>query len=155
MGQIKNVQDYKKAALEAAEIYNKKDYKNALVKFQELAKVNSKNYKIHETLSFIHLNLNNVDMAEKEYQLALKIARQNNQNMHSPKTFEELVSDVGDLETAETEYNRIMNEEPHQETMASSRPAIHLGILYMAQGEYKKAEEILMRYKQRYEAITA
>lgn len=145
---IENFEDYKKYSQLGAELYNKKDYPRALKVFQELAKVNYDNFKVHETLAYIHLRMNQVEEADREFRVAMDIARRENGNFEKPKTFEELATEVGDQKTLETEYTTLLKKSD-EEVLGGSRTAIHLGILYMAQGQYKKAEEILSQYKNR------
>lgn len=153
MGDISNFDQYKQLTIEAADLYNKEDYRGALPKFLELAKVNKDNYKIHETLSYIYLKLNRVDHAEREYQIAVKLAARQNGVVRSPMTFEDLVRQAGDFQKTRLEYENLMAQPPTKDGLINSKAAIHLGIHYMSRGDYKKAEEVLTEFKNRLEPV--
>lgn len=153
MTNLNNLSDYREVAIEAAELYNRGDNASALEKFKILANHNPGNFKVHETLSYIYLNLEDVQNAEREYRIALDIARKENDNFVEPMTFDDLIKKVGDPREVEQEFIRLMKEEPSNQVNEYTRTAIHLGILYMSRGDYKKAEQILTAFKKKYEVV--
>lgn len=155
MSEITSFEKYRDFAGKAADVYNAGEYKKALEMFQELSRVNYDNIKVHETLAYIQLKLNNVAMAEKEFEIVLELARKRNQLVHLPRTFDELVRQMGDVRELEQDYKRIMTAPVPKGELLQTRTAIHLGIHYMAQGKYKQAEEILVKYKKKCEAALA
>jgi Tfp pilus assembly protein PilF len=157
MSRLNNFDEYKVIAEEAADLYNKGDNPKALEKFKILEKHNPENFKIHETLSYIYLNLNDVPNAEREYKIALDLAGKQNENFARPLTFEALVKSVGDPVVVEKEFIRVMKEAPSEEVNLNqhTRTAIQLGVLYMAKGDYKKAEQLLTAFKKKYEVALA
>jgi tetratricopeptide (TPR) repeat protein len=158
MTQIQNFEDYKKISDEGSRLYNEKNYKGAFEKFTALAKANYDNFKVHETLSYIHLKLNDPVGAEKEYRIALEIAKKENRAVPRERTFDEIVKDIkketGDAKKIVADYQKVMKEAVSPaEVQMHVGTAIQLGILYMAKGQYSEAEKILQNYKTRYQAL--
>ncbi len=159
MTTISSFDDYRKISEEGSVLYNKADYKGALAKFTALAAANYNNFKVHETLSYIHLKLNDPANAEKEYRIALEIAKKENMPVPREKTFDEVVRDIkkeaGDTKKIVNDYQKVMKEAVSpSEVQRHVGTAIQLGILYMAKGQYAEAEKILNNYKTRYQALT-
>ncbi len=151
MNTISNPGDYRVAVQEAARVFNRGDFKKALTLFQGLAKLNSKNAKIHETLSRIHLKLNDVSGAEKEFRIAMELYRNHKGYSLELKSFDEIVRDIDNFQTIQRDFEEIMARPVIEEKVSASRTAVHLGIHYMSRGEYDKAEEMLTRFKERLE----
>jgi tetratricopeptide (TPR) repeat protein len=148
---IKNKDDYKDVTLEAVELYNKKDYKNALIKFKRLEKCNYKNPKIHEMLVYIYLILKNLPMAEKEYENYLELMKKDNPGLVHPRSFEEIVQEAGNIKDLENRYKKIISRKIKKfDPIKQSEVPLNLGFLYMSQGRYQKAEEVLVKYKEAY-----
>lgn len=159
MIKISGFEDYRKVSEEGAALYNKGDYKAALTRFKALAEANFNNFKVHETLAYIYLKLNDPVSAEKEYRIAIEIAKKENIAVPRERTFDEVVRDIkmdaGDTKKLVADYQRIMKEAVSpEEAKKHVGTAISLGILYMAKGQYSEAEKILNNYKNRYQALT-
>ncbi len=156
MSKIADYEQYKKTAEEAAQLYNKKDYRGALARFQLLSEYNPDNFKVHETLSYIYLYLKDVSNAEREYRIALDLARKQGQLFSGePVTFDSLVEKAGSIQVVEQEFKQLMTQKPEKGILLNSRTAIHLGILYMSRGEYKKAEQALTAFRDKFQVAMA
>lgn len=144
-----NTKEYEKLTYEAAEIFNRQDYKKALKKFLELEKANSKNIKVHEVLSYIYLQLHDIDKAQKEYNICRHLLSELHPEIEvaTPKTFDEIVDDAGNLRDIEKEYKKIMRARKKDEIIDNFEVPAKLAILYMADGNYKKAEDILTKFR--------
>ncbi len=138
--------------MEAADLFNKRDYPAALTIFRKLVVKNPDNFKLHETMAYAYLHMKDLGNAEKEYSIALKLAIKENPAIRPPRTFQDLVNDAGDQKQLEKEYVQIMSAQPSREVLNGSLTAVNLGIVYMARGEYRKAEELLTRYRDRFAA---
>ncbi len=151
--EIDNFDQYRAFTFDAVEQFNRSDYEGALAKFQEMAAYNPENRKIHETLSIIYLKLERLDDAQREFNTALELANRSTAVPLKLPTFETFVASLEDIEVLEKRY--FQSEASETKTSApekaetSSRLPIHLGISYMARGDYQKAEKLLLDYKEK------
>ena len=155
MSGIQNFDKYKSVTDEAANLYNSGDYRNALRGFQELVKVNPRNRKLHETLAYIYLKLNDLKNAEREFQIVMQLAASGEGAAMPIRSFEQIIKDIGEPAKIEAEYKKVMTTGVSANEMVRSRAPIQLGMLYMARGQYKKAEEILIGFKNKFEGAVA
>lgn len=143
---ISTFEEYKDLTIEAVGDFNEKDYNKALPKFEELVKVNNKNTKLHELLAYLYLKKGDVESAEREFQALIELEREKNPDIWKPKSFEELVSEAGDLAEMEEKYNSLFEKNDFDPFESLEIPA-KLSLLYMNRGEYEKAEEVLIRFR--------
>ncbi len=155
--------EYKRITLDAAGAYNEKDYVSALEKFRILAEKNPTNYKIHELLVFIYVNLNRLEDARREYDIYFALMKEKIPGLSSPRSFEDVVKDIGNREELEEKY-RLLMEQPAdgfptasdkstagiQERAGQTSDAINLAILNMAEGNYDAARKIIQGFINKY-----
>ena len=145
---IQNYHQYKDVTLDAVEDFNNKSYDKALERFLEMEKVNYKNLKIHEMLVYLYLKMDRIENAEKQYQIVVQLERENNYNFKEMKIFDQIVQDAGDISAVEEQYNQLINKEITAD--ASIEVPAKLSVLYMSQGNYEKAEEIMVRFRDKF-----
>ena len=151
MNKIKNYEEYEEVTRSALEAKKKKNYTLALEHLQRMAQYNNENYKVHEMLSSVLLELGNIDEADKEYRIALKLVEKQKGGRIQVKmaTFEEMVGGLREKEELEREYAELKEViEKDSSDKTSNNLPIQLGIHLMASGEYGKAEELLVRHKE-------
>ena len=150
---IDSVESYRQLTLEAADEYNRKNYESALEKFLRLCEVNYKNPKIHEVLVYIYLNLENVNKASEEYDICIRLMQESDPNFKAPiqKNFDELVSEAGNRDELEKQAREVMETTDGEKIIGQIETISKLSVIYMSQGEYAKAEELLCRYKEKLE----
>lgn len=151
MTTIATFEEYKELTMTAVEEFNQQDYEKALRKFQEMAKANYHNPKIHEVLVYIYLKLNMIQEAEAELRVYREMLGKEipQVSMVSTRTFHDLVEDAGNQQDLEKEYKAVMETKKEIDPFDGANTASKLGIIYMSQGNYKKAEEILLAYKEK------
>lgn len=149
MTEIKTKEEYRKFTLIASESYNNRQYDRALEQFKVLERHNPKNPKIHETLSYIYLKLNQVDLAEKEFHIALQLRKQADPSFEIPPTFDEMVTKLDSFEATKEKYLKLIRSEPSKETLMQTKTTVSLGMHLMAKGYFQKAQDILVDYKKR------
>ena len=149
MKKIRNFEEYRDVTLEAVEDYNNKDYLTALEKFLALAEINPLNPKVHEVLILTYLKLGMYSDAEKEYEIYHKLLAENMPEVKIPprKTFDEIVNSAGDQLKLEKAHKSAMKKTKNFDAYSSADTVARLSILYMAKGEYRKAEEALLGVK--------
>lgn len=150
MGKTLSLEQYEALTYQAAENFNRKDYENALKKFLKLAENNWENPKVHEILSTIYLNLGNTEKSREEFHIYMDLLRRDNPELPAPRSFDELVADAGDISSVEAEYNRIMKKKSCKDPFSSFDVPARLAVLYMSEGKFKQAEDILTRFKARF-----
>ncbi|HBE02292.1 MAG TPA: hypothetical protein DC049_07430 [Spirochaetia bacterium] len=143
-------EEYHALTLQAVDEYNNDDYRQALEKFSRLEKANFNNRKIHEVLCYIYLNLGDFRQAQKQYDIYLKLAAEENPHLRLPRSFSEVITECGDMKETETEYTQIMKTEPADSSSVDFEIPIKLCLLYINKGDYKKAEEIISGFKNRF-----
>jgi outer membrane protein assembly factor BamD (BamD/ComL family) len=153
MDKIKTYAQYEKLTLEAVEDFNHKRYKQAIPKFIKLAAKNQANPLVHEILTRLYLETNDLENAEREYHIYLDLVSEANPALkaHMNRSFEDVVEDLSDVETLSDQYETLMKQD-QTEDLPSTQIPIHLGIQYMAQGNYKKAEAVLEAFRERFVA---
>lgn len=149
MAEIQSYEQYEKMAREAAALYNAKQYDKALVSFQLLAKHNYENFKLHETLANIYLKLNDYTAAEKEFRIALELAKKETAAPFEFRSFEQVVAELPKKAVLEEQYNVLLKEKDTQTLVSQTRSVIQLAILYMDEQKYDEAERVLSGFKKR------
>ena len=136
---------------EAVEDFNNREYGKALEKFLDLAETNPENPKVHEILVLIYLKLDMLDKAQAEFETYHKLLGQSVPGLALPprKTFGQLASEAGDRVELERACDAIMSGSEKLDPWQSTDMVSKLGIVYMSQGEYRKAEELLLGFKQK------
>lgn len=149
MTTITTFEEYKALTMAAVEEFNQHDYRDALQKFQKMAKANYQNPKIHEVLVYIYLKLNMIQEAEAELKIYREMLGKEvpQVSLVSTRTFHDLVEDAGDQKQLEKEYKSVMESKKEVDPYEGADTASRLGIIYMSQGNYKKAEEVLLAFK--------
>ncbi len=141
---------YKELTLQAVDDYNRKDYEKALSKFKEMEEANYGNPKVHELLTYIHLKLDDLKNAEKQYKVYRELLRAENPDIYEERTFEELVGDAGNIKEVEKDFKKIMKKSKDLDPIKDFEIPSKLSVLYMANGQYDKAEEILVEFRKKY-----
>jgi len=149
MARITSFEEYRDTTYEAVEDYNNKEYDKALEKFLCLSEANPKNPKVREVLILVYLKLKMYDKAQEEYGIYIELLGETMPNVQLPerKTFAEVVESAGDKDTLEKDYKKVMKKTKNLDVHHSCDTASRLGIIYMARGEYRKAEDILLDIK--------
>jgi len=149
MARINSFEEYRDLTYEAVEDYNNKDYDNALGKFLSLAETNPKNPKVREVLILVYLKLKMYEKAQDEYEVYITLLGETMPEVELPKrkTFGEVVEEAGDQAKLEKDYKKAMKKSKNFDAYQSCDTASKLGIVYMARGEYRKAEEMLLDLK--------
>ncbi|OHD58625.1 MAG: hypothetical protein A2014_04150 [Spirochaetes bacterium GWF1_49_6] len=151
---IKSQTDYKDLTIDAVSDFNKKDFQAALTKFLEMEQSNFDNPKVHEILVYIYVNLKDLENAQKQYEIYIDLTKQQDPSFNVPKlkNFSELVTDAGDAEELERRYREIMEKDSDPDFYADLDIAAKLSVIYMSRGEYKRAEEVLLKFKNKCKA---
>jgi len=149
MAKITSFEEYRDTTYEAVEDYNNKEYGKALEKFLSLAETNPTNPKVREVLVLVCLKLEMYDKAQEEYEIYMKLLAESMPKALIPKrkTFEEVVTEAGDQAKLEKEYKKVMKKTKNFDIRHSIDTASRLGVVLMASGEYRKAEELLLDLK--------
>lgn len=145
---IKRSQQYESAVDKAVEYYNNKKYKQSLLKFQELAEFNFENLKVHEMLSRNYIMLNNINKAEKEYDIYVELVKKKNIFL-KVKSFNDIIKKLDDPEKIKKKYDRLLKRKKLP-TIEETGTAIELGFIYLSQKKYKKAEKMLLEFKDKF-----
>jgi len=153
MARITSFEQYRDTTYEAVEDYNSKDYRKALEKFLDLAETNPSNPKVHEILILTYLKLDMFDKAQQEYEVYCRLVGELMPEMRIPprKTFDEVAREAGNQLKLEKEHKKIMKKTGDFDVYKSSDTVSRLSIVYMAKGEYRKAEDILLGLKSKIE----
>ena len=138
-----------------ARLFNEQKYEEACGIFQELADYNATNYKVYETLALIYLKLENVTAAEEAYKKAVELYSKESRAPLKLQSFEEAVSQLESIEKLQELYESATENAPTAGDDVESDEAIHrlpvmMGMKYMAAGEFKKAEELLVKHRDAY-----
>lgn len=151
MTRIYNYDEYREITFEAVEDFNHKDYDQALQKFLDLSETNPNNPKVHEVLVLIYLKLDMLEKAQEEFEAYQKLLGNSIPGFSLPerKTFDQLAEEAGDPVELERACETIMSGTEKLDPWQSTDTVSKLGIIYMAQGEYRKAEELLLEFKQK------
>ncbi|NPV00165.1 MAG: hypothetical protein HPY53_02170 [Brevinematales bacterium] len=151
---IKSQTDYKDLTIDAVSDFNKKDFQAALIKFLEMEQSNFDNPKVHEILVYIYVNLKDLQNAQKQYEIYIDLTKQQDPSFNIPKLkdFNELVNDAGDADELERRYHEIMDKDSDPDFFNDLDIAAKLSVIYMSRGEYKKAEEVLLKFKNKCKA---
>lgn len=155
MSPIRTVDDYREVTFEAVELFNKKLYDEALAKFLEMRESNAKNVKIREMLVYIYLHMGRLDEAEAEYQILQDILKEEGGIFRKTRSFDEIVAEAGDVEKVEKDYKKMMKKYQPSNIFEETEVPMKLSFLYMAQGEFEKAEEVLVEFRDKYLAIAS
>lgn len=153
---IKDFNEYSDKTHVGVELFNNKKYKDALKVFLELSQYNTSNYKVFETLALIYIKLNNIAKAEQSYKKALELFSQKTGGRFKIQSFEEAVSQLETIDELKTMYekecekNNDQQENPEKSDNTLHRLPLMMGMRYMAQGEFKKAEELLIQHRNKY-----
>lgn len=150
MGKNLSLQQYETLTYQGAELYNQQDFESALDIFIKLSENNWDNPKVHEILSYIYLNLGNVEKSKEEFHIYMDLLRRENPDLIQPRSFDEIVEDAGELVKVKAEYDKIMKKKTCKDPFAQFEIPARLSVLYMSEGKYKKAEEVLVKYKERF-----
>ena len=143
-------EQYEALTYSAAGKYNKSDYETALDMFLRLEDNNWENPKVHEVLSNIYLKLENIEKSREEFHIYMDLLKRDDPSISLPRTFEELVEDAGDLKNKQSQYDKIMKRKTQKEPFKDFDVPAKLSILYMSIGDYKKAEKVLVSYKEKF-----
>lgn len=151
MTRIYNYDEYREITFEAVEDFNRKDYDQALAKFLDLAETNPENPKVHEILVLIYLKLDRLDKAQEEFEAYHRLLGESVPGLSLPKrkSFDEMAQEAGDRVELERACEFIMSGSEKIDPWHSTDTVSRLGIVYMSQGEYRKAEELLLGFKQK------
>jgi len=149
MALITSFEQYRDITYEAVEDYNNKDYRQALGKFLDLAETNPSNPKVHEILILTYLKLDMFDKAQQEYEIYCKLVGELMPEMRIPpkKTFDDVAREAGNQLKLEKEHKKIMKKNAKFDVYHSVDTVSRLSIVYMAKGDYSKAEDILLGVK--------
>ena len=151
MTRINTFDDYREITFEAVEDYNRQDYDLALAKFLDLAETNPGNPKVHEILVLIYLKLDMLEQAQEAFERYHALLAESVPHLKLParRTFQDLCREAGDQKELERECAGIMQENGAFDMFRGTDTVSRLGIVYMAQGDYRKAEELLLSYKEK------
>ncbi len=144
------LEQYESLTYSAAGKYNKSDYETALDMFLRLAENNWENPKVHEVLANIYLKLNRIDKSREEFHIYLDLLKRDDPSIILPRSFDELVEEAGEMDATRSRYDKIMKKRSHPEPFADFDVPAKLSILYMSIGDYKKAEQVLVKYKEKF-----
>ncbi|MDR2734842.1 MAG: hypothetical protein LBC99_09450 [Spirochaetota bacterium] len=149
MARITSFEQYRDITYEAVEDYNNKEYHQALGKFLDLAETNPSNPKVHEILILTYLKLEMYDKAQQEYEIYHRLVGELMPEMRIPprKTFDEVAREAGNQLKLEKEHKKVMKKNGKFDVYHSTDTVSRLSIVYMAKGEYRKAEDILLGLK--------
>jgi tetratricopeptide (TPR) repeat protein len=143
--------EYKELTLLAVDDYNRKDYQAALKKFSKMEKENYANSKIHELLAYIYLKLEDLKNAEKQYRIYRDMLRAENPEIVLDEvTFEDLVGSAGDIKEVEKDFKKLMKKTKDLDPIKDFEVPSKLSVLYMSNGQYDKAEQVLVEFKEKY-----
>lgn len=151
MTRIYSYDEYREMTFEAVEDFNRKDYNKALEKFLDLAETNPNNPKVHEILVLIYLKLDMLGKAQEEFEAYHRLLGESIPGLTLPvrKSFNQLATEAGDQVELERACEAIMSGSEKLDPWQSTDTVSKLGIVYMSQGEYRKAEELLLEFKQK------
>jgi len=144
---IRKFEEYRDITYEAVELYHKKKYKQALKRFLALEEANYTNLKVHEMLVYVYLQLSEFEKADQEYQIYLDLLSQQYPEISRPRTFKEVVQSAGNYDEAYKAYQLLLAEPQNYDMFEGMAIASRLAVHHMAQGEYNKAEEVLLEYQ--------
>ncbi|SFB74471.1 hypothetical protein SAMN02745150_00550 [Brevinema andersonii] len=110
------------------------------------------NFRVHELLADVYLLLGNLDLAKEQCIICANLMKiDKNDNLFSLKNFDELLSQAGNKKDAEKKFNEMMQKKLSQDDLfESTKTAFDLAAHYMAVHEYKKAETLLIAFRDRY-----
>lgn len=147
---IRDKQEYDRHILEAAELFNRKEYNQALERFQKLAKVNSDNLKLHELLVYLHLEMGNVSEAKKELAIFQELLKQRGgiDGEYIPPTLEEVASQAGSKEELQQQCSEILQTGGGRDIDADVTTILNLSILYISKGDFDAAGKLVSQYKE-------
>jgi len=150
---IKNFDEYSQKTQTGAELFNQKKYEDAYSVFLELSEYNTDNYKVFETLALICIKLNKIDEAEKAFKKAADLFSKKSKVELKLKSFEEVITELESIDELEIQYQEKMkNHTPDSENSNNSfhHLPVMMGMHYMAQGNYKKAENLLVKHRKKF-----
>ena len=150
MPPIMSFNDYRDTTLEAVELYNQKEYKKSLERFLEMEKTNFKNIKIHEMLILVHIKLENLPEADRQFAILQDLLREENIVLEKPKTFEDLVQKAGSVQKAEKKFEKLMESIETDNLIENSEIPFNLSYLYLSEGNYAKAEEVILQFREKF-----
>ncbi|MEK6794522.1 MAG: hypothetical protein AABZ39_07080 [Spirochaetota bacterium] len=145
---IGSFEEYRALTLSAVNAYNARDFEKARVKFTALSAANPANITVHEILCALCLRAKDLSAAEKEYAIILRLAEEQHIPIQRPRTFNELVAEAGDESMAVASYQYAIDDAT-DDPVLSVKSAMRLSHIYMARGDYREAETILARMKER------
>ncbi|MDH4263716.1 MAG: hypothetical protein OEV78_11785 [Spirochaetia bacterium] len=155
---IKNFNEYSEKTQKGAELFNNKKYEDALDVFLELSEYNTTNYKVFETLALIYIKLNNINAADEAYKKALELFSLQSGVTIKSKSFDEVVAGLETMDNLKLMYEKECENSNHTETKSEGqneditvhRLPLMIGMRYMAEGDFKKAEELLVQHRNKY-----
>lgn len=150
MSEVKS--DYEKKVYRAVDEYNKGDFQAARKTFTELSENNYQNLKVHEMLSLVCIKLDDLETAEKEYNIYLELLQQQNPGIKRPPSFEEAIERLPEREHLEEEYDELMKTDPAADEQFSAGIPVSLSMSLMAEGHYDEAEQVVTRYMKKFNA---
>lgn len=148
---IENQDQYKEMTYEAVENFNKDQFQEALQKFQTMAEANPTNAKVHEVLCFIYLKLEDIEKAEEEFKICCDLMEKQHPGLvlKKDKTFEQQVREAGDPKTLQKDYDKIITSKEKVDLFHDMETVAKLSVVYMASGKFKKAEKLLLEFKEK------
>ncbi len=153
MAKIKNFQEYEQLAKEAMEFFYSEKYEISLKLFLSLADYNPDNLKIHEMLTYNYLKLDEVEKSKKEFDIFLKLSKEQKNISLSIPSFEDMIEDIGDQDSINNEYQLVLEKNTNELKLEDTKKVFNMGFLHMSKGNYKEAEKIFKHFKKQLSSI--
>ena len=154
-GTIHSAESYTAATYAAVEMFNQGDFRGAISRLREMARVNPENIKVHEVLADAYLKVGKIDLAEQEILRIREIASRVYPGLANrpTRTFEELVANAHEANELESRYQRLLGSDSVHELLRNSGVASQLSLKLMAAGEYENAEKVVTEYRERLASV--
>jgi tetratricopeptide (TPR) repeat protein len=140
---ITTFEEYEQVTKKAITHFNDKKYSEALEIFLSMAQYNASNFKVYEKLAYTYFHLNRLDEAKSSLEQAVLLRSKSGGYALKMPDFATTVKELPPLESLEKDYR---DHSSKKELIPTTLP-IQIGLHYMATGEYKKAEEFLVKHK--------
>ncbi len=127
-------------------------YKEALPHLLNLEVTDFNNIEVHELLADVFLHLNQLSLAKEQCQIYAQLLQtQAPHPIPILKSFDELVKEAGDFEELQQEFDDFQKGEVSIDNFYhGTNIALKLATHYMANGQYKQAEDLLTKHRDQY-----
>lgn len=145
------IREYEALTYEAVSDYNRSDFKQALEKFELMARANPDNPKIHEILVRLHIKNDDLPAAREALEAwkALMIRHFPDTQPYPERTLEELAEEAASDPELENRCCKILSSPDVSDPFEDLDSISKLGLLLMARGEYEEAERVLSAYREK------